>query len=54
VLFEGALISLKRFQSDAAEVREGQECGLRLDNFSGFQPGDVIECFEVEKIAQQL
>ena len=54
VLFEGALVSLKRFQNDAAEVREGQECGLRLDNFSGFQPGDVIECFEVEKIAQQL
>ena len=54
VLFEGALISLKRFQNDAAEVREGQECGLRLDNFSDFQPGDVVECFEVEKIAQQL
>jgi translation initiation factor IF-2 len=54
VLFEGALISLKRFQNDAAEVREGQECGLRLDNFSDFQAGDVIECFEVEKIAQQL
>jgi translation initiation factor IF-2 len=54
VLFEGALISLKRFQNDAAEVREGQECGLRLDNFSDFQAGDVVECFEVEKIAQQL
>ncbi len=54
LLFEGSLISLKRFQNDAAEVRESQECGLRLDNFSSFQPGDIIECFEVEKIAQQL
>ncbi|TAN38992.1 MAG: translation initiation factor IF-2 [Verrucomicrobia bacterium] len=54
VLFEGALNSLKRFQNDAAEVREGQECGLRLDHFSDFQVGDVIECFEIEKIAQQL
>ena len=54
VLFEGALVSLKRFQNDAAEVREGQECGLRLDHFADFQPGDVVECFEVEKIAQQL
>ncbi len=54
VIYQGSLASLKRFQNDAAEVREGQECGIRLDNFGDFQPGDVIECYEIEKITAEL
>lgn len=54
VIFEGAIVSLRRFQNDAAEVREGLECGIRLDHFTDFQPGDVIECYEVQKVEQAL
>ena len=54
VLFVGSVGTLKRFQNDAAEVREGQECGIRIENFGDYQPGDIIELYEVEKIAQQL
>ncbi|MBU1910081.1 MAG: translation initiation factor IF-2, partial [Verrucomicrobia bacterium] len=54
VLYEGTLASLKRFQDDASEVREGLECGIRLDRFNDCQPGDVIECYEVQKIEQPL
>jgi translation initiation factor IF-2 len=54
VIYAGGISTLKRFQNDAAEVRESQECGIRLDNFSDYQPGDVIELYEVEKISQQL
>lgn len=54
VLYKGTIGSLKRFQSDAAEVRDGQECGIRPDNFANFQEGDVIEAYTVEKIAQKL
>jgi translation initiation factor IF-2 len=54
VVFEGALASLKRFQNDASEVRDGQECGIRLDNFGDYQAGDVIEAYDVQKIAQEL
>jgi len=54
VIYEGSLSSLKRFQNDAAEVREGQECGIRLDNFSDFDAGDIIEVYEIEKIKQEL
>ena len=35
--------SLKRFQNDASEVRDGQECGIRLADFSDYRVGDVIE-----------
>ena len=55
VLYEGRLETLKRFQNDAREVREGQECGMRLDNnFSGFEVGDTIETYEIEQSAAQL
>jgi len=54
VMYEGTLSSLKRFQNDASEVREGQECGIRLDNSPSIVVGDVIELYEVEKIEQSL
>lgn len=54
VVYEGSIASLRRFQNDATEVREGQECGIRLDNFNAFEPGDIIEVYEVQKIAQSL
>jgi translation initiation factor IF-2 len=55
VLHEGGRVaSLKRFQNDAASVRDGQECGIRLERFSDFEEGDIIEFYEVEEVAQQL
>jgi len=54
VLYEGSLTSLRRFQNEASVVHEGQECGIRLDRFGSFEPGDIIELYEVEKIAPQL
>ena len=54
VQVETRLASLKRFQDDASEVRAGQDCGIRLENFSDYQPGDVIECYQAEKVAQKL
>ncbi|MBN1672252.1 MAG: translation initiation factor IF-2 [Kiritimatiellae bacterium] len=54
VRYEGAIVSLKHFQNSVSEVREGQECGIRLDNFSDFSEGDIIEMYDVEKIAQKL
>ena len=54
VLYKGTIGSLKRFQADAAEVHNGQECGIRPDNFANFQEGDTIEAYTVEKIAQKL
>lgn len=54
VLFEGSIGSLKRFQNEATEVRQGQECGIRPNNFTNFEAGDEIEAYIVEKITQEL
>ena len=54
LIFEGLIGSLKRFQNDATEVRQGQECGIRPSNFIEFQIGDIIEAYQINKIAQSL
>ncbi|MEI6564645.1 MAG: translation initiation factor IF-2, partial [bacterium] len=54
VLFEGSIVSLRRFQNDVSEVKEAQECGIRLDNFTAYAEGDVLEFYDVERIAQTL
>ncbi len=54
VQYEGRISSLRHFQDDVKEVKAGMECGLRLENFSDYQNGDVIECFTVEKVAAKL
>src|SRR4051812_46893393 len=43
------LSSLKRFKDDAAEVREGFECGLTINNFNDIKIGDVVEAFELRE-----
>ena len=51
---EGKISTLKRFKDDANEVRAGLECGIKLDDFNGYQAGDLIECYEVQKVRATL
>ncbi len=51
VAWEGAIGSLRRFKDDAAEVREGFECGIGLENFNDIKVGDQIEAYVIEKVA---
>ncbi|HVB34639.1 MAG TPA: translation initiation factor IF-2 [Patescibacteria group bacterium] len=51
VIYSGKVHSLRRFKEDVNEVRAGFECGLGVSNFNDVKPGDVLECFTVEKIA---
>jgi translation initiation factor IF-2 len=53
-VFEGKLASLKRFKDDVREVAEGFECGLTVAGFDGIMAGDIVEAFEIEKIARKL
>ncbi|HZL42218.1 MAG TPA: translation initiation factor IF-2, partial [Verrucomicrobiae bacterium] len=53
-IYEGIAQSLRRFQDEVNEVRAGMECGIRIEGFSDYQIGDLIECYSVEKIAQKL
>ncbi len=50
----GAIESLRRFKEDVKEVRTGMECGIRIADFNDVKPADMIEAFEVIKIARKL
>ncbi|MDP3722209.1 MAG: translation initiation factor IF-2 [Candidatus Omnitrophota bacterium] len=52
--YEGKLTSLKRVKDDAREVQEGQECGIALEGNVTLQVGDLIEAWELKKVARKL
>jgi translation initiation factor IF-2 len=46
VVYEARITSLKRFAKDIRSVAKGSECGIGLENWSGFKAGDVLESFD--------
>jgi translation initiation factor IF-2 len=50
VIYEGRIISLKRFKDDVKEVAEGYECGIGLENFNDVQENDVIEAYTMLEV----
>ncbi len=52
VVTETKIDSLRRFKDDAKEVAAGYECGVGLENYNDVKEGDVIECFQMEEVAQ--
>jgi translation initiation factor IF-2 len=49
LLHTGVVGSLKRLTEDVKEVRQGFECGLSIEGFGDYQPGDVLEFFVEEQ-----
>jgi translation initiation factor IF-2 len=54
VIYEGELESLRRFKDDAAEVRNGMECGIGVKNYNDVKVGDKIEVFDKVKVERSL
>ena len=54
IVHEGKVAALKRFKDDANEVRAGLECGIKLDDWNDYAVGDVIECYEAQKVRATL
>jgi translation initiation factor IF-2 len=54
IAFEGKISSLKRFKDDVREVGEGFECGIAVGGFDQLVEGDIIEAYDIEKIARKL
>ncbi len=54
IVAEGKVSMLKRFKDDANEVRAGLECGIKLGEFNGYEIGDLIEVYEIQKVRATL
>jgi translation initiation factor IF-2 len=48
------IASLRREKDDVKEVREGMECGIRLDGFNDVKEGDLLEAYRIEEKKRTL
>ena len=53
-IYEGSVVSLRRYQDQVKEVPAGQECGVQFDRFDNIQEGDIIEAYSVKRVEQEL
>lgn len=53
-VYDGGFSTLRRFKEDVKEVKVGLECGIKLGRFNDYLEGDVIECYELEKLEKTL
>jgi translation initiation factor IF-2 len=54
MVWEGKLASLRRFKDDVSEVKTGFECGIALAGYNDIKVGDVIEVFQMERVAGKV
>jgi translation initiation factor IF-2 len=54
VVHTGRLASLRRVKDDVREVHAGLECGLKIEGYDDVKVGDIVEAFEIEKVARVL
>ncbi|MGB4044515.1 MAG: translation initiation factor IF-2 [Halanaerobiales bacterium] len=54
VIYEGNIASLKRFENDVREVKEGFECGLGIEGYNDIKIGDELEIYIIKKIKRSL
>lgn len=54
VIFDGKILSLKRFKDDVREVQQGFECGVSLEGYNDIKSGDILEFYEIQQVAMKL
>ena len=54
VIYDGKILSLRRFKDDAKEVVSGFECGIGLEGFNDVKVGDILESYIEEEIERTI
>ncbi|KAI9032170.1 hypothetical protein DFJ74DRAFT_601693 [Hyaloraphidium curvatum] len=54
VIWEGHMRSMKHFKKEVDELLKGQECGIMLDGFEDFEPGDVIQAITITETRRKI
>jgi translation initiation factor IF-2 len=50
-IHESRISSLRRFKEDVKEVATGFECGIKIEGFTDFQVGDIIQSYRQETVS---
>ena len=53
-VFDGKILSLRRFKDDAREVLAGFDCGIGIEGYNDIHVGDVIESYIIETLERKL
>lgn len=53
-VYDGKVMSLKRFKEDAREVTAGLECGIGIEGFNDIKIGDIVEAYVQEQVERKL
>jgi len=54
VKHEGNISSLKRFEDDVREVKEGYECGIGIEDYNDVKVDDILEIYRYKEIERSL
>jgi translation initiation factor IF-2 len=54
VVYDGKMLSLKRFKDDVKEVASGFECGIAIEGYNDIRVGDVMEAYVMEQVERKL
>ena len=54
VLNDYSIASLRREKDDVKEVRQGMECGIRLEGFNDVKEGDEFQAFRIDTVKRTL
>jgi translation initiation factor IF-2 len=54
VVYDGEILSLKRFNEDVREVAAGFDCGIVLRDFADIKDGDVLETYATRQVEREL
>lgn len=50
-IHESRINSLRRFKEDVKEIATGFECGIKIEGFTDFQVGDIIQSYRQEIVS---
>ena len=54
VVYDGQILSLRRFNEDVREVAAGFDCGIVLRDFADVKDGDVLEVYATRQVEREL
>ncbi|MBR0152130.1 MAG: translation initiation factor IF-2 [Synergistaceae bacterium] len=54
VKWDGRIASLRHEKDEAKELRAGMDCGISLEGFQDYQPGDILEVYDVIEEKREL
>jgi len=54
VIYDGEILSLRRFNEDVREVATGYDCGIVLRDYMDVKEGDVMEAYATRQVEREL